>query len=133
MRTGFEGGFAQWSISEKDRLATYLEIMKRNDPTGHQHSPASIPTPDNALRHIARITLNKDLNLTLHPNFDRNNHIPTPGADDIPSAFDQEEYRREYDVYNTAMGTLNGIKTDLDSKIRENERIISQFVESENR
>jgi hypothetical protein len=84
--------------------------------------------PSYVAKGIAKTVLNQDIDLSKHPNFDQNHHIPVPGADDVVDQYAQEEYRREFDQYNTSLATLTSVSNALSNKIMENNDIIGAFA-----
>ncbi len=64
---------------------------------------------ESQIKAMAKADFGEDIDLNKHLEFDQNHHLTTPGADQINDAFNQEEYRRVYNQYETSKGTISNL------------------------
>jgi hypothetical protein len=123
----FDEQFASWKAIQQQRLDQTIKPPAQGGLFGPAHA-RMLSQLESTMREIAKSALGIDLDLTKHPNFDQNHHITAPGADDIADQFEQEEYRRQFDQFNTSVATFNNISSQLKEEIRKNDDTIASFA-----
>jgi len=89
-----------------NRLIEYYQHNINNNINRSFHFQEQIVIFERNLRAILKRDLSEDLNLSLHPNFDKNPLDPAPGEENIKSERDKGEYRRYYDQCTTAKSVI---------------------------
>ena len=109
-------------------VSSVLEDAKANQAMRDLRGPDVSARISEPVKRLVKADFGIDLDLTKHPNFDKNQAIPAPNESGISDEMWKIEYRRFFDTYQTSKPIIAEFRSKYAQKISDAKAIISRDV-----
>jgi hypothetical protein len=134
-RDQFNSQITTYLSATNERLSSFVTLAPKPcssyKPIGAMPQETDpISGSETVIKTMAREDFSETLDLDKHPNFDNNHFYDVPHADEIKCGFQQEEYRRLWDQYNTARLVILRVKSEYDNEVNKTDGELSSLFQN---